>query len=187
MAFTCSWAITYRIEQQVKEVNAVSIQAVLQGAGLVSGLIRIEIHPSGRSAACRLTLRSPELNSFHCTSDQFLFNLSSFYSEKKKILLTSVIHLSKNGRYDGSWSLLEDVETSFGQFYYSLLCSEYGPPLKPGDTLVFELQTSDEQFTISDSCFLDAPTSTLDGFQAAVAIRFSDQRRTLAGGQFELV
>lgn len=165
------------------------IQAVLQGAGLISGLVRFDVLDSGRCAECRITLGSLENSRTHCVSDQFLFNLSSFYSEKKQILLKSVEILSKKGQSRVThWGLLEDVETAYGRFYYSLLCGENsGQPLMPGDTLIFRLVAEDRTIFTEES-FLDAPASTFNGFQAALVIKFpNNNKQMLSGGQFEVV
>jgi len=164
----------------------VSIQAVLQGAGLISGLVRIDITEAGRYAVCSVTLHSLEVPPTYCVADQFLFNLSSFYSEKKQILLKSAVHMTKDGQVEAGWELMEDVESPFGKFYYSLICSDVGRPLEPSDTLLFQLELSDDDAVFQDSCFIDAPASTLDGFQAAVVIKIRNKKQMLAGGQFEI-
>lgn len=165
------------------------IQAVLQGAGLISGIVRVDLLESGRSVNCRIVLRSMDGTLAKCETDQFLFNLTSFFPEKKHIMLNDVDHVSQDGSIRRTyWSLEKDVETSFGPFDYRLSCSleEGGRPLKEGEDLLFQLQASDEQHAFHEDWFLDAPASTFNGFQAALVIKFPGSKQMLAGGQFEV-
>lgn len=166
------------------------IQAVLQGAGLISGIVCVDVLESGRSALCRIVLRSLDRSLAQCETDQFLFNLSSFFPEKKQILLSRVDYMFRGcDKHQTFWNLEKDVETSFGHFDYSVTCSldEGGTPLKEGDDLLVRLQLADEHGTFSEDCFLDAPASTFNGFQAALVIKFPGNRKMLAGGQFEVI
>lgn len=168
-------------------MKGLPIQAVLQGAGLISGLVQIEIQGAGRLAVCRIMLLSLEASSSGYLTDQFLFNVSSFDSEKKQILLESVRYMSKDGCSEAAgWQLSEHVESAFGRFYYRVACAEDGKPLEPGDTLIICLRLEDEQSLFSEDWFLDAPASTFDGFQAAAVIKFPGNKQMLAGGQFEI-
>lgn len=165
------------------------IQAVLQGAGLISGIVRIDLLESGRSANCRIVLRALDGSYAQCESDQFLFNLTSFLPEKKQIVLNHVDCVCQDGSIRHTcWSLEKDVETSFGHFDYRLICShdEGGAPLKEGEDLLFQLLAADAHDGFTEESFLDAPASTFNGFQAALVIKFPGSKRMLAGGQFEV-
>lgn len=168
-------------------MNAVPVQAVLQGVGLISGVVSVQLTEPAECAVVSVTLRSLEAFPIPFSSDRFLFNLSSLCAEKKKILLTSAVHLTDSGRRNAVWELTEGVESAFGTFHYSLRRTERDDPLRLGETLIFTLQSADDRFMFRESSFLDAPASTLDGYQAAVVIKFRGGRQALAGGQFEKV
>jgi hypothetical protein len=181
--------MTYRITQLAKEVNAVPIQAVLQGAGLLSGLVTFHLNSSGKCVNCMIKLNSLKKPPAQCRSDQFFFNLTSFDAEKKQILLSDVKLEAKDGSvHPGNWTLCADVETAYGRFDYGLHCLESGGrSLRPGDTLRFRLCCADEQSVFHADSFIDAPASTINGFQAALLILFPGGIQKLAGGQFEYI
>lgn len=165
------------------------IQAVLQGAGLLSGLVTLHLSDSGQCVDCKIKLNSLKAPPARCETDQFFFNLTSFDAEKKQILLSQVKLLTKDGAiHPGQWSLWTDVESAFGRFDYGLICSEAGGrPMKPGDTLSFRLCFADGESVFQADSFIDAPASTINGFQAALLIRFPGGVQKLAGGQFEYI
>jgi len=167
----------------------VPIQAVLQGAGLLSGLVTLHLSDSGQYVDCRIRLNSLKAPPARCKSDQFFFNVSPFDTEKKQILLSRVMLRTKDGAdLPGNWSLWTDVETAFGRFDYGLFCQETdGRPLRPGDTISFRLSFADGESVFHADSFIDAPASTINGFQAALLIRFPGGVQRLAGGQFESV
>lgn len=171
----------------VKEVvNGLPIQAVLQGAGLISGLVRIDLSDGGRCAVCTIMLGSLTSDPCPCTADQLLFNVLNYQTGKKQIQLQHAEYVPRGGTVQrASWQLQEDVEFAYGRFDYALVCSDEGRPLMPGDLLIVRLCTNPGGLRFGYECFMDAPASTFNGFQAALVIKYPGYRQMLAGGQFE--